>query len=136
MHMWPGYINYVLFALNVAMQTLITALPVPPFLYRYLVICRDIKLSTREILFIYLAFATPTLIYIPLNIYLNVKYDDWSTYLPRSNCLNPMSINSLLFKLDQRSNVKYTKWSEKNPFSACFHTKFFLSNSTSFFPCC
>jgi hypothetical protein len=103
MDILPGYIKQSSLIIYFAMLTIITALPVPPFLYRYLVVCHNAKVSTCQIFGIYLIFAAPTLIFIPFGIYLGVKYDDSSMNLTPNYCVNSISQN--LNKLDPNNNV-------------------------------
>jgi hypothetical protein len=50
---------------------------VPPFVYRYLLICKNKRLSNKQIIFIlYFLFSIPVLLFAPMNAYLNIKHSD------------------------------------------------------------
>jgi hypothetical protein len=69
----PEAPQYV-YATYVTFQVSITNMCVPPFIYRYLLVCRNMTPTKKRIFLIYFVFLLPLFIHSPIRIYLCQRY--------------------------------------------------------------
>lgn len=71
----PPHSNQYVMSVALAFQCSITNLCAPPFVYRYLLVCHNMKATNKNVFLIYFVFLLPVLLNIPLRIYLCLKYE-------------------------------------------------------------
>jgi hypothetical protein len=101
---WHLYLKYTICTFTANMRVLITIVMVPPFLYRYLLICHDKEISLGQIFYIYFVSTLDRWIYTSIVMYLNIKYDNWTVNVYGGNCIIPITTN--IIKLKEYSHVR------------------------------